>query len=56
VIVLNGVRRGLRGRDNGGNVINVQSKSNQNCVYGSPPYNECILIKIYLKIKIHSLS
>jgi hypothetical protein len=44
-----GVGRGLRGREDGGNVHNVQYKSNWNCYYESPPtpYNEYILIKIY---------
>jgi hypothetical protein len=32
-IALNGVWRELRGRDNGGNVNNVQYKSNGNCHY-----------------------
>jgi hypothetical protein len=40
------VGRGLRGKDDGGNVNNVQHKSNQNCHYESPH----ILTKIYLKI------
>jgi hypothetical protein len=40
--------RGLRGRDDGGNVNNVQY---QNCHYRSPLYNEYFLIKIYLKKK-----
>jgi hypothetical protein len=47
----------LRGRDFGGNVTNVQYKSNQNCHYESSPYNEYILIKIYknkLKVVIES--
>jgi hypothetical protein len=35
----------LRGRGHGGNVNNVQNKTNQNCE--SPPYIENILIKIY---------
>jgi hypothetical protein len=38
-IPLSGVGRGLRGRDNGGNVSNVQYKSNWNCHCESPPYN-----------------
>jgi hypothetical protein len=46
---LSGVGRELRGRDNGGNVNNVQYKSNQNCHYESPPYNEYIPMKILLK-------
>jgi hypothetical protein len=36
-IALNGAGRGLRGRDNGGNVNNVQYKSNQYCHYEYPP-------------------
>jgi hypothetical protein len=36
-IALNGVGRGLRGRDNGDNVNNVQYKANWNCLYKSPP-------------------
>jgi hypothetical protein len=44
-IALSGVGRGLRRRDDGGNVTNVQFKSNQN-LYHDPPYNEYILIKI----------
>jgi hypothetical protein len=44
-----GVGRGLRGRDNGGNVTNVQYKCNQNCHYKFPLHNEYILIKIYYK-------
>jgi hypothetical protein len=35
-IALSGVGKGLRGRDNGGNVNNVQYKSNQNCHYVPP--------------------
>jgi hypothetical protein len=49
VIALSGVGRGLRGRDDGGNVTNVQYKSNQNCCYKTPLYHEYILIKIYFK-------
>jgi hypothetical protein len=37
--------RKLRGRDGGGSVNNVQYKTNQNCHYKPPPYNEYILIK-----------
>jgi hypothetical protein len=44
-ISLSGVGKGLRGNDNGGNVNNVQCKTNQN--YEFPLYNEYILIKIY---------
>jgi hypothetical protein len=36
-IALSGVVRGLRERDDGGNVNNVQYKSNLNCHYKSPP-------------------
>jgi hypothetical protein len=43
------VGRGLRGRDHGGNVNNVQYKSNQNCHCNSPPCNEYVLIKILFK-------
>jgi hypothetical protein len=35
--------------DNGGNGNNVPYKSNQNCHYEFPLYNEYILIKINLK-------
>jgi hypothetical protein len=35
-IALNGVGRGLRGRDDGDNVNDVQYKTNQNCHYESP--------------------
>jgi hypothetical protein len=35
-IALSGVGRGLTGRDNGGNVNNIQYKSNWNCHYESP--------------------
>jgi hypothetical protein len=48
-IAFSGVWRGLRGKDNGNNVTNVQYKSNQNCHYESPLHNEYILIKIYFK-------
>jgi hypothetical protein len=45
---------GLRGRDDEDNVNNVQYKSNWNCHYESPPYNEYILIKnCILKIPPH---
>jgi hypothetical protein len=39
--------RGLTGRDNGGDLINVQYKANQNCHSETPLYNEYILINIY---------
>jgi hypothetical protein len=48
-MALSGVRRGLRGRDNGGNVTSVQYKSNQNCHNEPSLYNEYILIKIHKK-------
>jgi hypothetical protein len=35
-IALSGVGKGLRGRDDGGNVNNVQHKSNWNCHYDPP--------------------
>jgi hypothetical protein len=41
------VGRNLRGRDGGGNVTNVQYKSNQNCHYEFPLHNEYMLIKIH---------
>jgi hypothetical protein len=43
------VGQGLRGRDDGGNVNNVQYNSYWNYHYEYPPYNEYILIKIYKK-------
>jgi hypothetical protein len=42
------VRR-VMGRDDVGNVNNVHYKSNRNCDYKSPLYNEYFLIKIYFK-------
>jgi hypothetical protein len=36
------------GRDDGGNVNNIEYKTNQNCYYESP-HSEYILVKIYLK-------
>jgi hypothetical protein len=44
-IALSGVRRGLRGKEDGDNVNIVRCKSNLNCHYESPLYNEYILIK-----------
>jgi hypothetical protein len=38
---------GLKGRDDRGNVKNVQYKSNQNCHYKSPLYNEYMNIYEY---------
>jgi hypothetical protein len=35
-IALSGVGKGQKGRDKGGNVNNVQYKSNWNCNYESP--------------------
>jgi hypothetical protein len=40
---------GLRGRDNGGNVNNVQCKSDWNCHFKSPLYNVYILINFIIK-------
>jgi hypothetical protein len=37
VIALSGTGRVLRGRDDGGNVKNIQYKSNWNCHCESPP-------------------
>jgi hypothetical protein len=39
-VALSGAWRGLRGRDDGANVNNVQYKSNWNCHYESSP---CIM-------------
>jgi hypothetical protein len=38
-IVLGEVRKGMRGRDGGGNLINVQCKAIQKCHNESPLYN-----------------
>jgi hypothetical protein len=46
-IAVSGVGKALRGRDDGGNINNVQYKSNQNCHDESPLYNEYILKIIY---------
>jgi hypothetical protein len=40
-IALSGAGRGLIGRDDGGDVTNIQYKPNQNCHYESPP--PCIM-------------
>jgi hypothetical protein len=40
---------GLRGRDGGGDLTNVQYKPIWNCHYESPLYNEYILIKFTKK-------
>jgi hypothetical protein len=45
IIALSGTGWGGWGRNKGGNVTNVQYKSNQNCHYESPLYNEHMLIK-----------
>jgi hypothetical protein len=50
-IALSGVEEGLRGRDDRGDVNNVQRKSNWNCHYEPPPSYESILIKIKQKNK-----
>jgi hypothetical protein len=50
-IALSGAGRGLRGRDNGSNVNNVQYKSNRNCHYETPPHKEYILMKKLFKKK-----
>jgi hypothetical protein len=42
-------REVLRGRGDGGSENNVQCKSDWNCHYESPPYNEYMLIKFYNK-------
>jgi hypothetical protein len=42
-------RKGLRKSDGGGDLINVKSKAIQNCHSEFHPYNEYILIKIWLK-------
>jgi hypothetical protein len=43
-ISLSGVEKGLRGRNNGDNINNVQYRSNWDCHYKSPlPYNEYVL-------------
>jgi hypothetical protein len=50
-IALSGAGRGLRGRDDGSDLTNVQYKPSQNCHYESPPYNEYILIKHFYNKK-----
>jgi hypothetical protein len=45
-IAVSGAGKGLRGRDGGGNLTNVQCKPIWNCHNESPLYNEYILIKI----------
>jgi hypothetical protein len=37
---------GLRGREDGGDLTNLQYKPNHNCHCESPLYNEYILVKI----------
>jgi hypothetical protein len=48
-IASSGVGRWPKGRDDGGNVNNVQYKSNQNGHYETPLYNEYILMKNFNK-------
>jgi hypothetical protein len=48
-IALSWAGRGLRGRDHRGDLPNVQYKSNQNCHYECPQYNEYILISFIIK-------
>jgi hypothetical protein len=50
VIALYGAGRRLRGREDGGDVNNIQWKPNWNCHYEFP-HNEYILIKILKRIK-----
>jgi hypothetical protein len=45
-------QRGLRGKYDGDDKTNAQYKSNWNCHYESPLYNEYILIKNYKKKSI----
>jgi hypothetical protein len=45
ITVLSRAGRGLRGRSDGGNVTNVQYKSNWNSHYESPRYNEYSPVK-----------
>jgi hypothetical protein len=45
IIAFSGVRRGLRERDNGGDLTNVQWKTIRNGHYKSALNNEYILIK-----------
>jgi hypothetical protein len=42
--------RGLRGRDGGGDLTNVQYKPIWNCHYEFPQYNKYILIKTLNKL------
>jgi hypothetical protein len=46
-IVLNGVGRRSRGRNDGGDATNIQYKPNLNCHYESSLYNNYILIKLF---------
>jgi hypothetical protein len=50
LLKLSGVEKGLRGRDNGGYITNVQCKANWNCHYESLLYNKYIPTK-NIKIK-----
>jgi hypothetical protein len=47
---------GLRGRDDGGNVNNVQYKSDWNYHFESPSYNEYLLIKMLCKKRMRTVS
>jgi hypothetical protein len=53
VIALSGTRRGLKSREEEGNVNNVQYKTNQNCHYESPQMyiKKTSLYKIFILIK-----
>jgi hypothetical protein len=43
--VLNGMERGLKGRNGGGHLITIQCKAIWNCCSESPLYNEYMLLK-----------
>jgi hypothetical protein len=47
-IALSGEGREMKGRDDGGNLTNVQYNPNYNFHYESPLYNEYILIKNFV--------
>jgi hypothetical protein len=55
-IALSRAGKGLRGRDNGGNLTNVQYKSNQHCHYEAPLHNKYILKKVYEKQKYSTIN
>jgi hypothetical protein len=50
-ICLYEVEQRFRGKEDGGDLTNVQYKPIQNCHYESLPYNKNILIKIYKQNK-----